>query len=132
MFFDCCSILFQNSVYYVSDIKHCFMDSWKQWCCSIHYHFDSVGSVAWCVSTTHVHRSLLRIQERGKKGFSSYEGSYIVFRLTDFYLINKATIFRCYLRRYGNCPRIFNTKWSDKMAFANSADPDQTAPEGAV
>ena len=25
-----------------------------------------------------------------------------------------------------------NTKWSDKMASANSADPDQTAPEGEV
>ena len=27
------------------------------------------------------------------------------------------------------CPKISNTKASDKMAYANSADPDQTAPE---
>ena len=32
----------------------------------------------------------------------------------------------------GKCPKILNTKVSDKMANANSADPDQTAPEGAV
>ena len=30
--------------------------------------------------------------------------------------------------RYGKCPKILNTKVSDKMAYANSADPDQTAP----
>ena len=33
---------------------------------------------------------------------------------------------------YGKCPKILNTKVSDKMTFANSADPDQTAPGGAV
>ena len=26
----------------------------------------------------------------------------------------------------------FQKKYSDKMTYANSADPDQTAPEGAV
>ena len=31
-----------------------------------------------------------------------------------------------------NFPKISNTKISDKMPYANSADPDQTAPEGAV
>ena len=30
------------------------------------------------------------------------------------------------------CPKISYIKVSDKMAYANSADPDQTAPEGAV
>ena len=30
------------------------------------------------------------------------------------------------------CPKITNTKVSDKMTYANSADLDQTAPEGAV
>ena len=30
------------------------------------------------------------------------------------------------------CPKILYTKVSHKMAYANSADPDQTAPEGAV
>ena len=31
----------------------------------------------------------------------------------------------------GKCPKISYTKVSDKMTYANSADPDQT-PEGAV
>ena len=29
---------------------------------------------------------------------------------------------------YGECPKISNNKVSDKMTYANSADPDQTAP----
>ena len=33
---------------------------------------------------------------------------------------------------YVKCPKISNTKLSDKMTYANNADPDQTAPEGAV
>ena len=33
---------------------------------------------------------------------------------------------------YGKCPKNSNTKESDKMTYANSIDPDQTAPEGAV
>ena len=33
---------------------------------------------------------------------------------------------------YGKCPKNLNTKASDKMTYANSVDPDQTAPEGAV
>ena len=33
---------------------------------------------------------------------------------------------------YSKCPKISNTKVSDKMTYANSADPDQTAPKGAV
>ena len=32
-------------------------------------------------------------------------------------------------RVYGKCPKISNTYVSDKMAYANSADPDQTAPK---
>ena len=31
-----------------------------------------------------------------------------------------------------NKGKISNTKVSDKMLYANSADPDKTAPEGAV
>ena len=31
-----------------------------------------------------------------------------------------------------NILRNSNTKASDKMTYANSVDPDQTAPEGAV
>ena len=34
--------------------------------------------------------------------------------------------------KYGKCPKNSNTKVSDKMTYANSADPDQTAPERAV
>ena len=30
---------------------------------------------------------------------------------------------------YGKCPKNSNTKASDKMTYANSVDPDQTAPE---
>ena len=33
---------------------------------------------------------------------------------------------------YGKCPKISYTKVFDKIAYANGADPDQTAPEGAV
>ena len=33
---------------------------------------------------------------------------------------------------YSKCCKNSNTKVSDKMAYANSVDPDQTAPEGAV
>ena len=34
--------------------------------------------------------------------------------------------------RNGKCPKISYTKVSDKMQYANSVDPDQTALEGAV
>ena len=33
---------------------------------------------------------------------------------------------------YGKCPKISFTKVSDKIACANSVDPDQMAPEGAI
>ena len=33
---------------------------------------------------------------------------------------------------YGKCSKNSNSKVSDKMTYANSADPDQTAPERAV
>ena len=33
---------------------------------------------------------------------------------------------------YGKCPKISNTKVSDNMTYANSADLDQTSPAGAV
>ena len=36
------------------------------------------------------------------------------------------------LTNYGKSPKILYTKISDKMAYANSVDPDQTAPKGAV
>ena len=31
---------------------------------------------------------------------------------------------------YGKCPKILYTEVSDKKVYANSADPDQTAPQG--
>ena len=34
--------------------------------------------------------------------------------------------------KYGKCLKIPYTKVSDKMEYANSADPDQTAPEGGL
>ena len=36
------------------------------------------------------------------------------------------------LPAYRKCHKISYTSVSDKMAYANSVDPDQTAPEGAV
>ena len=33
---------------------------------------------------------------------------------------------------YGKCPKILYSEVVDKMSYANSADPDQTAPKGAV
>ena len=33
---------------------------------------------------------------------------------------------------YSKCPKIPYAKVAGKIAYANSADPDQTAPEGAV
>ena len=34
--------------------------------------------------------------------------------------------------KYGKCPKISNTKAANKMAHANNADPDQTAPSGSA
>ena len=31
--------------------------------------------------------------------------------------------------RYDKCPKILYTELSDKMAYANNVDPDQTAPD---
>ena len=31
--------------------------------------------------------------------------------------------------QYSKCPKVLNTKVSDKMPYANNADPDQTAPK---
>ena len=39
---------------------------------------------------------------------------------------------RFIVQNYGKCSKVLYTKVSNKMAFANNADPDQTAPEGAV
>ena len=35
-------------------------------------------------------------------------------------------------KQYGKCPKISYTKLSNKRAYANNVDPDQTAPERAV
>ena len=45
---------------------------------------------------------------------------------------NILTLAKSKIVDYGKCPKNSNTKVSDKMTYANSADPDQTAPEGAV
>ena len=36
------------------------------------------------------------------------------------------------LQWYGKCPKISYTKVANKMAYANSADPHQTVPEGGL
>ena len=41
-------------------------------------------------------------------------------------------VYSCTVMDYFKCPKISYTKDPNKMACANSADPDQTAPEGAV
>ena len=43
----------------------------------------------------------------------------------------KKQLILCF-ENYGKCPKNSNTKASDKMTYANSVDPDQTASEGAV
>ena len=43
-----------------------------------------------------------------------------------------AHFFFFFLKYDGSCPKISYTKVADQTAYANSADPDQTAPEGAV
>ena len=47
---------------------------------------------------------------------------------------NKDNVCICYhiYLKFGKCPKILYTKVSDKMAYANCADLDQTAPSGAV
>ena len=35
-------------------------------------------------------------------------------------------------KQYDKCPKIMYTKVTDKLAYANSADLDQSAPKGAV
>ena len=29
------------------------------------------------------------------------------------------------IMKYGKCPKVLNSKWSDRTAYANSVDPDQ-------
>ena len=43
--------------------------------------------------------------------------------------LNWISLIRVYTVCYGKCLKILNTKMSDKMAYANSADQDQTAPK---
>ena len=45
-------------------------------------------------------------------------------------VLQMITYHKCII--YNKCPEISYTKVSDKMAYASSVDPDQTAPEGAV
>ena len=57
-----------------------------------------------------------------------------------FLFLNKNICFRYSLEatwlsvsyEYCKCPKISYWKASDKMTYPNNADPDQTAPEGAV
>ena len=69
----------------------------------------------------------------------------IVFKKSFVYWYHKAYIIVldfveqmiCYtefstLVYYGKCPKNSYSKVSSKMVYANSADPDQTAPEGLI
>ena len=48
------------------------------------------------------------------------------YRASDHIIVVECVIF------YSKYPKIWNNKVSDKMAYAKSADQDQTAPEGVV
>ena len=54
------------------------------------------------------------------------------FFLVEAHLIRFPEEIRKIFTWYSKCPKISNTKVSDKMVFAISADPDQTAPSEAV
>ena len=54
---------------------------------------------------------------------SHYEICVVTLKIWNFCMMSSC---------YGKCSKNSNTKVSDKMTYANSADPDQTAPEGAV
>ena len=55
-----------------------------------------------------------------------------VLETFDFIFQKPSTNIKHDQAMYGKCPKILYTKVPNKMACANSADPDQTAPEGAV
>ena len=57
------------------------------------------------------------------------------FKNDIFFFILAFSFLFCHknvLKVLDKSPKISNIKVSDKMTYANSADPDQTAPEGAV
>ena len=64
------------------------------------------------------------------------------FHLQNLFLFTMANVKYCmaasenispgFISVYGKCSKTSNTNVSDKMTYANSADPDQTAPSGAV
>ena len=66
----------------------------------------------------------LHIHDQGFTSADRIIGYYRIFERRA-----KAEIILC---AYGKCPKNLNTKASDKMTYANSVDPDQTAHEGAV
>ena len=49
-----------------------------------------------------------------------------------FFFFFEKTSFLFQLAFYGKCPKILYNKVSDRMAYANSVDSDQTASEGAI
>ena len=60
--------------------------------------------------------------------------SNVIYYLFAIIIILFFLFFHGFFRKLGKgkCPQILNTKMSDKMSYANSEDPDQTAPERAV
>ena len=49
-----------------------------------------------------------------------------------FWFLHEEVLLSIHMEKYSKCPKIWYTKVSDKMAYANSVDLDQTAPSGAV
>ena len=64
--------------------------------------------------------------------FQQKESIFILFLHENMLGYSLETHGRGASNEYGKCPKNSNTKSSDKMTYANSVDPDQTAPEGAV
>ena len=63
--------------------------------------------------------------------YEEYQAKSFPYFCTKYFLSNEYLNIQ-YIRYYSKCPKISNTKVSDRIAYANSVDPDQTAPEGAV
>ena len=73
----------------------------------------------------------IKLKHGGQLNYEVLQGySTQIYLFIYFFLVCNLV---CFLRlHYRKCPKILNTKDSDKIAHANSADPDQTVPEGAV
>ena len=69
---------------------------------------------------------ILTLQQLSKHYLKNYRSCW------DTALLYLCICVQGHISKYGKYPKNSNTKASDKMTYANSVDPDQTAPEGAV